>query len=468
MKKLVNIVFFLFIIVFYYLTKSENVLSLTISFSLFLLLSSIFSGVSIKNALVKQDKDNVLKYSILSVSIFGGVLSIISYFIGKMININNLEIINLCTSVFVIMLTLIKILGEYLEIIKYKKLGINLVDYYKIAVLIINTILSIFLFKVFKLDFNTNIIILYLIGILIAIILFIMFYIKIYKKRIKNKIDIKIIKNILIGNSNVTLFNITKSAYIYTSVIILYYVLINKYNYSYNEVGNLISSVFLYGLVVIYFIYIIIDKYLKKKYEVLKENINKDSINLFISKLLRSSLKVSILFMVISGPLCYIIFNNSNNIIFNLIPLLLFYIIYNYVINIVIISSKSKYIYLFYIIGIMIKIIFEIPLIATVYRMGYSLSFGSVLSSIIGLLFSIIISYILINNKYKLNSLNNFNEILNIVYENIIYCLVLVLCTLIVDVNTKGFLSSLLVVIFYLVITIIFYITKNYIKKKKV
>ena len=100
--------------------------------------------------------------------------------------------------------------------------------------------------------------------------------------------------------------------------------------------------------------------------------------------------------------------------------------------------------------------------------MGYSLSFGSVLSSIIGLLFSIIISYILINNKYKLNSLNNFNEILNIVYENIIYCLVLVLCTLIVDVNTKGFLSSLLVVIFYLVITIIFYITKNYIKKKKV
>ena len=74
----------------------------------------------------------------------------------------------------------------------------------------------------------------------------------------------------------------------------------------------------------------------------------------------------------------------------------------------------------------------------------------------------------LIKKKLKLSLLNNFNDILNMIYENIIYSLVLVLFTFIVKVNINSIIKSILVIIFYIFITIIFYITKEKIAKKKV
>ena len=116
--------------------------------------------------------------------------------------------------------------------------------------------------------------------------------------------------------------------------------------------------------------------------------------------------------------------------------------------------------------GLIIKLIFEIPLINANYRMGYNLSFGGILSIIIGMTISIIISIIFINKKLKINILDNFNNILNIIYQNIILCLILILFTLIVKVDTQGIISSILVIIFYIFITILFYIIRKLINKK--
>ena len=98
--------------------------------------------------------------------------------------------------------------------------------------------------------------------------------------------------------------------------------------------------------------------------------------------------------------------------------------------------------------------------------MGYNLSFGGILSIIIGMTISIIISIIFINKKLKINILNNFSNILNIIYENIILCLILVLLTLIVKVENTSIIGSILVIIFYTFITILFYIIKKILKKK--
>ena len=66
----------------------------------------------------------------------------------------------------------------------------------------------------------------------------------------------------------------------------------------------------------------------------------------------------------------------------------------------------------------------------------------------------------------KINLLDNFNSILNIIYENIILCLILTLFTLIIKVDTKNIISSILVIIFYIFITIIYYIIKRIIIPK--
>ena len=111
--------------------------------------------------------------------------------------------------------------------------------------------------------------------------------------------------------------------------------------------------------------------------------------------------------------------------------------------------------------GIFIKIIFELPFINTIYRMGYSLILGSTFSSVLGFVVSIIIGIIFIKQKFKINLLSNFNNILNIIYESIIYTLLLVLCTFIIKVETTTWLTSLSVVIFYISITILFHKIKN-------
>ena len=46
--------------------------------------------------------------------------------------------------------------------------------------------------------------------------------------------------------------------------------------------------------------------------------------------------------MIISGPLCYLLFRSNNNILFGLIPLLFIYIIYEYIINILFIGKKNN------------------------------------------------------------------------------------------------------------------------------
>ena len=170
--------------------------------------------------------------------------------------------------------------------------------------------------------------------------------------------------------------------------------------------------------------------------------------------------------MIISGPINITLFNNDYNFIFGLVPLIFFYTIYDSIVNINIICNKEKNIIIFLSISLITKIIFEVPLINSAYRMGYTAYFGSIASTILGLIISIIIGIILLTRKLKINLLDNFNSILNIIYENIILCLILTLFTLIIKVDTKNIINSILVIIFYIFITIIYYIIKRIIIPK--
>ena len=472
MKKIANIIKFIYILLIFYLTKEINILPLVVSFCMHMLYSGVFSTTSVKDMISNYHinkkygmRDRIIKYSILSINVVGVLLIILAYHMGNILNIGYLNIINIFMTISVISNTILKIIKEYLEVVGYKKLSNSLLDIYNVLVYITGIIVNILLFKVFKLDYYINFSILYLINTIIFILFAILIYILIFKNIEKNKLLKKEkitnkINKILITNIPLTIYNIINGTYVYVSIIILYYVLSNKYNYSYDRVGVLISNTYFYGLIILYYITVLVNKYLNIDYKNIKNNFNNN-----VNKIIKVSLNLTILLIIISKPLSNIFINNNYNILSNILPLVFFYVIYNFMINININYIKESNTIIILIIGLIVKVLFEIPLINTLYRMGYSLILGSTISSIFGLVVSSIISIIFIKNKFKLNLLDNFNNILNIIYECIIYTLVVVLFTLVIKIDTVDVMDSILIVVFYIFITIIFHIVEKRILK---
>ena len=478
MKKIINILYFLLMIFLFYFTKGSNMLLFTMSFSMFIIFSSLFSSTSIKDKINKFNNNKyyysskkIFKYTIIFISIIISILMLISYLFSLLINIKGITLVNICMCIYLYTNIIMKIEGEYINN--------KIINIYNIINIILVFISIILLYKVFHFDNYINICILYLINIINFIFFNIMFYIFIFrknkyvKKREENKINyIKEVKDCLITNKINTIFNIIKSSYIYFSIIILYFILINKYNYSYDTIGNYITNIYLYGIGVIYFIYKIINNiYIDSFNELKNKIINKNEYNIynFINKIINITISLMVLLIIISKPINNILFNGSTiNIILDVSYLLFFYIFYEVIININMICNKEKNVIIILLIGLVISLITSIPIINSSYRMGYNLVSGSIMSIILGITISTIIGIILIRNKLKLSLLDNFNNILNIIYSNIIYTLILVLFTFIVKVDIDKIFNSVLVIIFYIFISIVFYIIKKKLINKRV
>lgn len=461
MKKIIDILYFIFIIFLFSFTKGNNMFLLTMSFSLYLIYSSLFSTIKIE----KYNNKKLFKYSIISVSIVFFILILISYLLGFLINIKGTILVNISMCIYLYTNIIMKLEMEY-----YSK---NIMNIYKLINIILVFISIVLLYRVFDFDNYINISILYLINIINFIFFNVMFSIFNRKtNKVENKINYKIIIKNIITDKVITIFNITKSSYLYFSIIILYYILINKYNYSYDVVGEYITYIYLYGISIIYFIYRIINNiYINSFNELKSKIINKEEYNIynFINKIINISLSLTILLVIISKPLNNLLFNGSNiNIILSVCYILFFYILFDVILNINIICNKNKIIFITLLTGLFISLVFSIPIIDATYRMGYNLVSGSLFSIIFGLIISIILGIIFIKNKLKLSLLDNFNNILNIIYFNMIYSLVLVLFTFIIKVDINSIIKSIFVILFYLIISAIFYILKLKLIKKRV
>jgi len=150
--------------ILYHFTRNTNMFLLTISFSLLLLFNSIFSTMNIKNK-IQEYYDNkyyysnkkILKGSIIFIGIITIILMLISYLIGLLINIKGITLVNISMCIYLFTNNIIKLESEYFSIGKYKKLGNNLINIYKITNIILTIITIIILYKVLNLDNYINI-----------------------------------------------------------------------------------------------------------------------------------------------------------------------------------------------------------------------------------------------------------------------------------------------------------------------
>ena len=142
--------------------------------------------------------------------------------------------------------------------------------------------------------------------------------------------------------------------------------------------------------------------------------------------------------------------------------LMLFYVLYSFIIRIVKNCLSDKKMYIILIIGLIIKLLLVVPLVSSLYRLGYNLLYGDMISSIVSYFLVSILFIISTRNKCRVDFISKFDKILDIIYYNIILCLILLLFTFIVPVKVSTRLEGIIVLIVYLVISFIYiYIRKR-------
>lgn len=457
----VKLLHLIVLIILYHISKRNSLFLYASTLILYNIYLSCFSHITLKETYKKinynYSKVKILKYTSINTIIISLLFLISSILISDAINIflkiENTFLPYLIMSLSVITEPLIKILLEYLESYNKTKISNNLLNLYYIIEIVFLLIISILTINIIKLPIHISVSLLYLSKIIGFIIISILIYLNLkkikidyHKTREEKQINYKNeVKEILKNNSHKSIINLVKNSYYYISLIILYAILSTRYSYSIDIIEKDLTFIYLYGLAFITFIIDIIKN-------TSKNNKNEGVIN-YIYILFEKIITTTIVISVTSPLVCKIIFNNSENSIYLIMLsfLSIFIVLYNTTYQYI---KSKKIIYTSLIIGIICKLILTIPLINSLYRMGYNLIYGDIISTVIALSISIAINYVYIKIKNK--NEKTLEKILGTLYESILLCIILVLLQFIVPIITTSYIKSIFILMLYISISVMF------------
>lgn len=473
---IIDIVNILFIIPLFYLTKNNNIFLYTLSLYLYLILSSIFNHIdiysNIKNYYDKKhiySLNTIYKYTNISIIVINIVLSIIigltSIFLNSLFHIKGLVIVNIVMSLTLFIKPIMKNIISVIKVYNFNKLSDNILNIYNITNLILLIISSIICFKVLDISDYISISVLYGVSIISFILIYLLCHSLVLSSKVKKKTfrkreeqyDYKKeITDILSRNKNVSIVNIIKYSYLYISIIVLYFILKNRYGYSYEKVCDVINNCYFYAIGIINIILLVIKYFENNKITNIKDNINNKKYDLvkldnYVIRLFKILLTVFLVLSIISDSLWTIMFNNDNGyVLFIFCNIGIFYIMYDIIISIFTGSINDKKLYIILLVGMVIKLVLVVPLVSSLYRMGYNLLYGDMLSSVIAYFVVMILLIFSSRNKIKVDFIHKFDKILDIIYYNIILCVILLLITLVIPIKVSSVLEGIKVIIIYL------------------
>lgn len=489
-KLIIDIISILFIIPLYYLTRDNNIFLYTLSLYLYLILSSMFNHIDIYSN-IKYYYDNkyiyslntIFKYTNISIIVINVFISIViglfSLLFNNLFHIKGFVLVNVLMSLTLFIKPVLKNISNFVNVYNFKKLSDNIEDIYKIVNLILLIIASIICFKVLDISDYISISVLYGCNVISFIVVYLLCYLLVLSNKIKKKqfkkreerIDYKNeIKDILSRNINISVVNIIKYSYFYISIIILYFILSNRYGYSYENVCSIINNCYLYAIglinIVLFVIYYIDnDKINKMKEDISYRRYELVKLDDYIIKLFSRLLTIVVILSVISDSIWTIIFNNDNGYILYMFSNLgVFYIMYSIIVKISLGNISDKKLYISLLLGLVIKLVLVVPLVNSLYRMGYNLLYGDMLSTVIAYFVVIILLMIINSSKYEFDFIKKFDKILNIIYYNIILCVLLLLFTLVIPVNIDTRLEGIKVVIIYIFISFLYFVLRRRIR----
>lgn len=467
--KLLNLIT---IIILYYVSGKNTLFMYASTICLYNVYLSCFQHITIKEILKKYNyhysKLKILKYVSINIIIICLLFLISSILISDAINIflkiENTFLPYLIMSLSIITEPLIKILLEYLQSYNKPKLSNSLLNLYYIIEFILLILISIITIRIIKMPIYISVSLLYLSKIISFVIISVITYLNIKKENIKyikvreeKQINYKNeIKEILKNNNHKSIINVVKNSYYYISLIILYAILESKYSYSITTIEKDLTFLYLYGLTFINFVIDIIKNTSKSN--------KSDSVINYIYIIFEKIITITIIISITSPLICKIIFNNSENSMYLMMLsfLSIFIVLYNTTYEYI---KSKKIIYTSLILGIISKLILTIPLFNSFYRMGYNLIYGDIISTIIGTSISIAINYVYIKIKNK--NEKTFEKILGTLYESILLCIILVIFQFIVPITKTSYIKSILILMLYISISVMFIKLNIRLKKKQ-
>lgn len=449
------------VILLYYITKNDGMYIYVLSLFLYGIYSNIISHISIYNTIkdkyYAEYKNKIFKMIVNILLIINLFFLLINIFISdvtsNILKIDNIFLVFLIMSFTICLDTFETIILDYIKSFKYHSLANKLDNLYKYTDIFLYIIIAILSFKVFNLPIYISISLLYLSKIISFILFLFISIIKIKKITIKidknsnTKIDYKKeSKHILKTNLSSSIIFTIETTYYYLSFVLMYIILLNRYNYDSKLIENNLLFTYFYSLCIMNIVNSLVRKNCPKG-SCFKRN---------IFNLLYYTLPLAILFSLISPSLFYLIFNNNNTSYIYLIIIMFLGVVvpiykesYKYIKN-------NKLIYISLAIGIIVKLVLLVPFVDAVYRMGFDLIYGDVFTTIIGMTISIIINYTYIKNKYKLANEGYIDKYIKVIYQNIILFLILIILAFILPIKNDNKLLSIVVILVYTFITFIY------------
>ncbi len=464
-NKLIRLLNFLKIIPFYYITKSDSIYLYIISLSLYNIYSLLFSNVSIYNYIKDiyyvYVKKKIFTDAIKKMVIINIILVLITIVLADITNIVfNIEytfVVFITMTITISIDRIAYLFKEYVLSFKYKKLSNTIYSLYHIMDILLFILIAYLSFKIFKLPNYISISLLYLSKMISFMIMLVVYYFKSKDIRIKdNKMDDK---NINYSKINKEIFKvdnkiytlIVRNVYFYISIIVIYLILKSRYNYPLEYIYENIAFMYFYSLNIVLLIIDIIKDNLKKYKKYLTK---------YIYKIFKISFLVLVVNSVLSYPIFNILFRNTQYIAYFIWVCILglFLIIYDELFDYI---KNKKVLNISLYSGLLIKAIFLIPLVDSVYRMGYNLIFGDIISTILGFVVSIIINYIYIRNVYKLKNNKYLEKIFRVIYDNMFLLFVLLLLEFFIPIKSNNILVSIFVIVLYSFIGYMYYRIKR-------
>jgi len=452
--KLINC---LMLIPLYYIVGSANIYLYVLSLALYNIFLACFKTITITDKINKY-QDTYTKYKIFKVTIL--VISVISMIflllsivisdvIGNLLKINNSFITFFMMGISIMGKPITKISLEYIECLNYKKLNKALYIIYNYLEMGLLLLIALLVFKNNNIDVDTANGLLYLSKIISAILVNVIIYMivirkrKLAKNRESKQVDYKIeIKQIFNRNNIKRVVVISEKIYYYFSIILLYLMLLKRYSYMIEDIVAIVIFLYFYFLSLVN----ILGEILMRKSEKINHILDK------IYWIFDNYLSISIILIIMSSLICRVVFNNLEMGIYLIMAVCLGMFITLYKISFRELGNhRLGYISLG--LGLILKCILMIPLVDSVYRMGYNLVYGDILSTIIGMGTSVIINYIYLKNKENKNKI--FEKLLRSMYVNIILCIFLVVMQFIIPIKTDSYIKSLLLLIIYGMVSVI-------------
>lgn len=471
-----------------FILDGKDIFVFIFSFSLFLIFVNSFFHINIEKQFIELKKENFINsqvklfyYIIILIFLINIIYIGITYIITLIFNnsyyMHKYNYVFLFMSITIFTIPVINILSQYLLVNNHKKLSkiLKKIFYFIWIFLVLILLIINYKFNIINYKFAIYIYLMELIAFIITIFCCLIlikdkniFKLGHNKKRNENKVVLKKqLKLIFSNNISMSIKRIIYLSYYYTSIIIVFYVLLYKYNYDYSSTIKIITDTYLYETCIICILIILTLTNINKELSLIISSIKNNNyvklnIDVLFINVIKKVIPITILICILSGSVTKLLFNSNNSVIFMLfIWTLPFIVLYIIGIKLLEVINNKKILYLILFIGIFVKIVLIVPLINSFYRMGYNLIYGDIISNIIGVFVSYIITMIYLNKKYKVNFTKTFDKILNIIYENIILMLILIIFSMIIPLNVDTKLQSLTVIIIYGVIFILYFYVKK-------